>query len=102
MVECYHEEEINSLNWSEIEIVGVNNRNLSTFKVDLHRGVKLLQKAPEGVVRVSESGIHKSEDLKVLKQNDIHSALIGEHFMRQPDVGNSLKSFINEFEQNLN
>ncbi|MFU8813553.1 MAG: indole-3-glycerol phosphate synthase TrpC, partial [Balneolaceae bacterium] len=94
LVECYHEEEIDGLNWDEIEIAGVNNRNLSTFEVDLHRGVDLLQKAPEGVVRVSESGIHKPEDMKVLYDNQIHSALIGEHFMRQPNVGNALKQFL--------
>jgi indole-3-glycerol phosphate synthase len=99
VVECYHEEEIDSLNWDEIEIVGVNNRNLSTFEVDLHRGVDLLQKAPEDVIRVSESGIHKPEDMKVLYENGIHSALIGEHFMRQPDVGKALKQFLEEFEE---
>jgi indole-3-glycerol phosphate synthase len=99
LVECYHEEEIDSLNWDEIEIVGVNNRNLSTFEVDLHRGVNLLQKAPDRVIRVSESGIHKPEDLKVLYDNGIHSALIGEHFMRQPDVGKALKQFLEEFEE---
>jgi len=99
LVECYHEEEIDSLNWDEIEIVGVNNRNLSTFEVDLHRGVDLLQKAPAHAVRVSESGIHKPEDMKVLFDNGIHSALIGEHFMRQPDVGKALKGFLEEFEE---
>ena len=98
LVECYHEEEISGLNWKEIEIVGVNNRNLSTFEVDLHRGVELLQKVPNDVIRVSESGIHKPEDLFVLYENGIHSALIGEHFMRQPDVGESLKEFLEEFE----
>lgn len=99
LVECYHEEELLALNWKEVEIAGVNNRNLSTFEVDLHRGVKLLKQAPEGVVRVSESGLHKAEDLLVLKQNGIHSALIGEHFMRQPDPGEALKQFLADFHE---
>lgn len=99
LVECYHQEEIENLNWDDIEIVGVNNRNLSTFEVDLHRGVELLGKVPAGIVRVSESGISKPEDLRVLYQHGIHSALIGEHFMKQKDTGNSLKNFINEFEE---
>jgi indole-3-glycerol phosphate synthase len=98
LVECYHEEELTELNWNEIEIVGVNNRNLSTFEVDLHRGVEILKQSPEEVVTVSESGIHKPEDLNVLFDNGIHSALIGEHFMRQPDTGNALKEFISNFE----
>lgn len=99
LVEFYHGEEMNDLNWNEIDIAGVNNRNLATFHVDLHRGVGLLQKAPDHVIRVSESGIHKPEDLKVLYDNGIHSALIGEHFMRQPDIGEALKSFLTEFEE---
>lgn len=99
LVECYHEEETDSINWDEIEIVGVNNRNLTTFEVDLHRGVELLNKAPDGVVRVSESGIHKPDDLNVLFENGIHSALIGEHFMRQPDIGMALKDFLHDFKE---
>lgn len=94
LVECYHQEEIESLNWDEIEIVGVNNRNLNTFEVDLHRGIELLKMAPEGVVRVSESGIHKKEDIQKLQENDIHSALIGEHLMRQSDPGKALKELL--------
>jgi indole-3-glycerol phosphate synthase len=97
LVECYHEDEVSNLDWGDIEVMGVNNRNLSTFEVDLHRGVTLLQQAPEGVVRVSESGIHKPDDLKVLYDHDIHAALIGEYFMRQPDIGMALKSFLQEF-----
>lgn len=102
LVECYHQEEIEDLNWNDIEIVGVNNRNLSTFEVDLHRGIELLQHAPEGVIRVSESGLHKPDDLKTLFEQGIHSALIGEYFMRQPDIGMALKSFIDEFEELIN
>lgn len=99
LTECYHEHEIEKLNWDEVDIAGVNNRDLTTFDVDLHRGVKLLQKAPDGVVRVSESGIHKPEDLQFLLKNNIHSVLIGEHFMRQEDTGKALKKFINEFDR---
>ncbi len=99
LVECYYDEEVDSLNWDEVEIVGVNNRNLSTFEVDLHRGINLLNKAPSHIVRVSESGIHKPADLQILLQNSIHSALIGEYFMRQPDIGKALKNFLSEFDK---
>ncbi|MCC5906495.1 MAG: indole-3-glycerol phosphate synthase TrpC [Balneolaceae bacterium] len=102
LVECYYEEELKGLNWDEIEIVGVNNRNLSTFEVDLHRGVEILSQAPEQVIKVSESGLHKPGDLNVLFENGIHSALIGEHFMRQPDIGNAMKEFIDKFENIIN
>jgi indole-3-glycerol phosphate synthase len=99
LVECYHEEELLGLDWNEIDIVGVNNRNLSTFEVDLHRGVEILKQASDEVVTVSESGIHKSEDLNILYVNGIHSALIGEHFMRQPEIGKALKEFLEDFEK---
>ena len=94
LVECYHEEEVDSLDWSTIEILGVNNRDLSTFTVDLHRGVNLLNKSPENIVRVSESGLSSAEDLAFLYKNSIDAALIGEHFMRQSDPGKALNQMI--------
>jgi indole-3-glycerol phosphate synthase len=94
LVECYHEAEVDSLSWDEIEILGVNNRDLNTFAVDLHRGVELLKKAPGGVVTVSESGLQTAADLAVLHENGIDAALIGEHFMKQADPGKALKEII--------
>ncbi len=94
LVECYHESEVDSLKWDEIDILGVNNRDLNTFTVDLHRGVELLKKAPDGVVTVSESGLKTAADLAVLHKNGIDAALIGEQFMRQPDPGKALKEMI--------
>ena len=99
LVECYEQQEVENLNWEEIQILGVNNRDLKKFEVDLHRGISLLEMAPEEVVTVSESGIHKPDDLMKLYQHNIHSALVGEHFMRQPDIGEGLKRFIGEFEE---
>lgn len=101
LVECYHENEVDALNWDEIEILGVNNRDLTKFKVDLHRGTRLLQKAPENIVRVSESGISSPDDLLTLYQNSIHSALIGEHFMREENPGLALNRMVKAFEKKL-
>ncbi|MDR9365339.1 MAG: indole-3-glycerol phosphate synthase TrpC [Balneolaceae bacterium] len=99
LVECYEQEEVENLDWDEVQILGVNNRDLKKFEVDLHRGIELLEMAPDQVVTVSESGIHKPEDLMKLYKHNIHSALIGEHFMRQTDIGDGLKRFIDEFEE---
>ncbi|WP_069131330.1 indole-3-glycerol phosphate synthase TrpC [Rhodohalobacter halophilus] len=96
LVECYHEEEVESMNWDQIEILGVNNRNLNTFEVDLHRGIELLNRAPENIIKVSESGIHKREDISHLKKKGIHAALIGEHLMKQHDPGKALKELLNK------
>jgi len=99
LVECYHKEEVNSLNWSEIEILGVNNRDLKTFTVDLHRGIELLKKAPDQVVTVSESGLKTAADLAVLHKNGIDAALIGEQFMRQDDPGAALQKMIGDYKK---
>jgi len=99
LVECYEQEEVENLDWDEVQILGVNNRDLKKFEVDLHRGIELLGMASDEVVTVSESGIHKPEDLMKLYKHNIHSALIGEYFMTQPDIGDGLKRFIDEFEE---
>jgi len=91
LVECYDEVDFARLDFSFVSIAGVNNRNLDTFEVDLHRGVELLSRTPDDVLRVSESGLTKPEDLLFLKENNIHSALIGEHFMRQDEPGKEVQ-----------
>lgn len=101
LVECYHQEEVEALQWDEIDILGVNNRDLKTFQVDLHRGVELLETAPESVVTVSESGIHKPEDLVILHEHKIDAALIGEYFMKQMDPGSAVRQMLEEFETSI-
>lgn len=101
LVECYHEEEVDSLNWDTVNIVGVNNRDLGTFEVDLHRGVELLKKSPEETVRVSESGLSTAENLFYLYRNNINAALIGEHLMRKEHPGNALKQLIDDLSNKI-
>ena len=94
LVECYHEEEVDNLDWDLVNVFGVNNRDLSNFNVDLHRGVDLLKKSPVETVRVSESGLSTPDDLLFLQKNKIDAALIGEHLMRKKDPGEALKQMI--------
>ena len=94
LVECYSEEDFKQLNFEYIDILGVNNRDLKTFEVDLHRGIELLKTAPEETVLVSESGLSSAEDLKILFDHEIHAALIGEYFMRQPDPGKGVENML--------
>lgn len=96
LLECYAEEEVGRLDWERVNLFGVNNRDLNTFEVDLHRGVRLLQMAPEGVVRVSESGLSRPEDLAWLRRQQIDAALIGEHFMRADVPGKELRRVLDE------
>jgi Indole-3-glycerol phosphate synthase len=98
LLECYSEEEWAGLDWSRVQIAGVNNRDLRTFDVDLHRGVSLLESAPDGVIRVSESGLRDAQDLWTLYRHGIEAALIGEQLVRQNDPGKALHALLKELE----
>lgn len=97
LVECYEEAEFATLDFEQVNILGVNNRNLKNFEVNLHGGLGLLAKAPPHVLRVSESGISSGRDLKTIAEYGSHAALIGEHFMRQADPGKALAQMLEEF-----
>lgn len=101
LVECYSEKDVQTIDFNLVDILGANNRDLRTFEVDLHHGVKLLQQAPEGTVRVSESGLSTAEDLQFIRGEGIDAALIGEYFMRQPDPGKAVEQLKKDL-QNLN
>lgn len=99
LVECYSEEDLQYVDFKQMKIFGVNNRDLHTFKVDLHRGISILHTAPEDTILVSESGLQSAEDLKLLHDEDIHAALIGEHFMRQDNPGQAVKQMLDELDE---
>ena len=94
LVECYDRDDWERLDFDRFGIVGVNNRNLNNFEVNLHQGVSLLQTAPGGVIRVSESGIGSPKDLTYLQEQGIHCALIGETLMRAEYPGLELARFL--------
>ena len=71
-------------------LLGVNNRNLRTFEVNIQTSMDLLQEAPPDHLLVSESGISTHEDVKTLQQAGIHAFLVGETFMRAPEPGLAL------------
>lgn len=75
-------------------IVGVNNRNLRTLAVDAATSETLIEKIPSTVVRVSESGLKESADVKRLRQLGYDAFLIGERFMTQPDPAEELRRFL--------
>lgn len=99
LVECYNDEDMKYVNFNQISIIGVNNRDLKAFEVDLHRGVEMLQSCPDHLVKVSESGLGSAEDLHILYKARINAALIGEHFMRQEDPGLAVSNMRNKLAQ---
>lgn len=101
LVECYDEEEVRRMPWDRVKLFGVNNRDLRTFETDVHRGVRLLQESPAGVVRISESGLSTADDLSMLVRNGIDAALIGESLMREDDPGRALRDLLSGTERIL-
>lgn len=97
LVECYDETDLSRISYKEVRILGVNNRDLRTFKVDVHRGIEMLKTAPEGVMTVSESGLKSPDDLKLLHDKNINAALIGESFMREKSPGKALSNILTNF-----
>jgi len=94
LVECYDIIDQERIDYEKVSILGVNNRDLEAFNVNVHRGVEQLKMAPESTITVSESGISTVEDIQYLQQNGIHAVLIGEHLMRQSNVGEELKKLV--------
>ena len=90
LIECYDPEEFSMIDFKSAEIVGVNNRNLNTFQVDVHRGIDALKSLPDHILTVSESGLSSPEDIRLLQSESIDAALIGEYFMRQKEPGKAL------------
>ena len=76
------------------DAIGVNNRDLKTFDVQLERSLELADRIPASVVRVAESGIHQTADLERLRAVGFDAFLIGESLMRQPDPGEALSALL--------
>ena len=92
LVEVHNAEEMDRALDSGAEILGVNNRDLHTFRVTLETSLRLAERIPTGVVRVSESGIHGATDVKVLQGAGYQAFLVGEHLMLAPDPAAALRA----------
>jgi len=94
LVEVHDEEELKPAVASGARIVGVNNRNLHTFEVSLETSLRLADKIPAGVVRVAESGIHSSADVRRLRAAGYQAFLVGEHLMKSGDPAGALRALL--------
>lgn len=92
LVEAHDEYEVDRALNLGAEIVGVNNRDLRTFQVDMNNSIRLRKMAPDNVVFVSESGIRTPEDIRLLYENKVDAVLIGETLMKSPDKKAALES----------
>jgi indole-3-glycerol phosphate synthase len=85
IVEIHDEDELERALEVDADVLGINNRNLEDFSVDIQRTFDLLADVPAGKVVVSESGIHSREQIDELEQVGVDAVLIGETLMRAPD-----------------
>ncbi|MCU4154920.1 indole-3-glycerol phosphate synthase TrpC [Carboxylicivirga sp. A043] len=92
LMELHAPEETNRLN-PFIDVIGINNRNLKTFEVDLEQSIKLAASLPDDKLKISESGIHTPEDVVFLRKNGFDGFLIGESFMKTTDPANAFTEF---------
>ncbi len=98
LLEVHDEEELDRAFIPGIQMVGVNNRNLKTFEVSLENSKRIGPNIPDEVVKVSESGISRSEAIKDLREHGFRGFLIGEHFMTSQDPGARAAEFIKTLE----
>ena len=96
LVEAHNEDEIKTALNCNAEIIGVNNRNLKTFEVDLNNTFKLRKLVPDDIIFVSESGIKTREDIIKLEENNVNAVLIGETFMKSKNKIEEIKKLRGE------
>lgn len=95
LLEVHNKEELNYLN-EYIDIVGVNNRNLHTFEVNIDTSLELANLIPYTFIKISESGISEIQTIKILKQAGYQGFLIGEYFIKEKNPADALRQFINQ------
>lgn len=91
LVEAHNEEEIKKALNAKARIIGVNNRNLKDFTVDVRNSINLRKYVPNDIIFVSESGIKTREQITELEKNNVNAVLIGETFMRSKDKTSELR-----------
>jgi len=87
LVEFYEPENLPRVREAGAQLIGVNNRDLRTFAVDLNHTIRLRQQVPAEVVLVGESGIYTRSDVLRLQEAGVDAMLVGESLMREPDIG---------------
>jgi len=97
LVELYEPANLPRVLEAGATLVGVNNRNLKTFAVDLNHAIELRQKVPRECLFVAESGIRTPDDIERLAQAGVDAILVGESLMAEPDIGAAVDRLMGGF-----
>ncbi len=96
LYEVHTQEDLDKIHDLDNKLIGINNRNLKTFEVDLEHSVKLANQIPDSCIKISESGISNPRIISGLKEYGFQGFLIGENFMNQEHPGVACQEFINQ------
>ncbi|HVV99942.1 MAG TPA: indole-3-glycerol phosphate synthase TrpC [Planctomycetaceae bacterium] len=94
LIEIYDADNLDRVLKLEPALVGVNNRDLRTFVVDLEHTLQIRPRLPEGTLLVSESGIRTRDDVLRLQEAGVEAMLVGETLMRSPDIGTKVDELL--------
>lgn len=101
LVEIHHEHELERVDLDHVQVLGVNNRDLTTFEMDTGRAERVLRHIPERIVRIAESGLRSADDLVRAIRVGVDAFLIGEAFMRSAHPGRALQRLRTETAEQL-
>lgn len=94
LTEIHDGEELERAINLDVEMIGINNRNLKTLEVTLDTSIQLAEQMPDYVTRISESGIYTHDDIKMLTEYDFKGFLVGESLMRQDNLESAVKTLL--------
>ena len=94
LVELYDDENISAVLACKPKLVGVNNRDLHSFKIDLMHSIRVKQALPPEIAIVSESGIFANADVQLMQKNSVDAILVGESLMRADNIGEAVNQLM--------
>ena len=94
LIEIHNEEDLQKTLSVNPQLIGINNRDLKTFEVDLNICLRLRKKIPSSLPTIAESGISTHEDITLLQENNFQGALVGESLLRQSDIAHAVKKLM--------
>jgi len=101
LLEIHSIDELNKVSKYDIDIIGVNNRNLDTLEIDIKNSIEIFKKIPGEFIKISESGISKVESIVKLNKVGYDGFLIGENFMKSSKPEESAYNFIKQVENEI-
>jgi indole-3-glycerol phosphate synthase len=96
LVEVHDRSDLEKAVYAKADLIGINNRNLKTFTIDLQTTIDLVQEIPDGSIVVSESGIQSRQDIERLESFGVHAFLIGEVLMRSGNIPKKLSELLHD------